>query len=112
MLAYEEILVAKASTQNGVRNVVLVHGGFVDGSGWKGGLPSLEAEWLYGPRATFPGAINLLKDQGQTLKGLRKDKTNVLYCYSQVCHLMELDGVAGRRFRDRKVMRFSKSRVA
>ena len=35
----------------------------------------------------IPGAINLPKDQWQTLKGLRKDKTNVLYCYSQVCHL-------------------------
>ena len=35
----------------------------------------------------IPGAVNLPKDQWQTLKGLRKDKTNVLYCYSQVCHL-------------------------
>ena len=34
-----------------------------------------------------PGAINLPKDQWPTLKGLRKDKTNVVYCYSQVCHL-------------------------
>lgn len=35
----------------------------------------------------IPGAINLPKDQWQTLKGLCKDKTNVLYCYSLVCHL-------------------------
>ena len=35
----------------------------------------------------IPGAINLPKDQWQTLKGLRKDKVNVLYCYSLVCHL-------------------------
>ena len=35
----------------------------------------------------IPGAVNLPKDQWQTLKGLRKDKTNVLYCYSHVCHL-------------------------
>lgn len=35
----------------------------------------------------IPGAINLPKDQWQTQKGLRKDKTNVLYCYSIVCHL-------------------------
>jgi rhodanese-related sulfurtransferase len=33
------------------------------------------------------GAVNLPKDQWSTLKGLRKDKTNVLYCYSHVCHL-------------------------
>ncbi|MEP6887037.1 MAG: rhodanese-like domain-containing protein [Nitrospirales bacterium] len=35
----------------------------------------------------IPGAINLPKDKWQTLEGLRKDKTNVLYCYSHVCHL-------------------------
>ena len=35
----------------------------------------------------IPGAVNLPKDQWTSLKGLRKDKTNVLYCYSQVCHL-------------------------
>jgi rhodanese-related sulfurtransferase len=35
----------------------------------------------------IPGAVSLPKDQWHTLKGLRKDKTNVLYCYSIVCHL-------------------------
>ena len=35
----------------------------------------------------IPGAINLPKDRWHTLNGLRKDKMNVLYCYSQVCHL-------------------------
>ena len=35
----------------------------------------------------IPGAINLPKDQWSSLNGLRKDKTNVLYCYSMVCHL-------------------------
>jgi rhodanese-related sulfurtransferase len=35
----------------------------------------------------IPGAINLPKDKWHTLEGLRKDKTNVLYCYSLVCHL-------------------------
>ena len=35
----------------------------------------------------IPGAVNLPKDQWRSLKGLRKDKINVLYCYSQVCHL-------------------------
>jgi rhodanese-related sulfurtransferase len=62
----------------------------------------------------IPGAVNLPKDQWQSLKGLRKDKTNVLYCYSIVCHLaataavefagrgypvMELDG-GWRRWKD------------
>ena len=35
----------------------------------------------------IPGAVNLPKDKWQALGGLRKDKTNALYCYSQVCHL-------------------------
>ena len=35
----------------------------------------------------IPGAVNLPKDQWHTLAGLRKDKTNVLYCYTLVCHL-------------------------
>ena len=35
----------------------------------------------------IPGAINLPHDQWSTRKGLRKDKTNVLYCCSIGCHL-------------------------
>jgi rhodanese-related sulfurtransferase len=35
----------------------------------------------------IPGAVNFPKDKWNTLSGLRKDKINVLYCYSQVCHL-------------------------
>lgn len=35
----------------------------------------------------IPGAVSLPKDRWHTLGGLRKDTTNVLYCYSQVCHL-------------------------
>jgi len=35
----------------------------------------------------IPGAVNLPKDKWHALTGLRKDKINVVYCYSQVCHL-------------------------
>jgi len=35
----------------------------------------------------IPGAVNLPKDEWATVKHLRKDKVNVLYCYSIVCHL-------------------------
>lgn len=47
-----------------------------------------------------PGAVNLPHDQWQTLKGLSKDKVNVLYCYSQVCHLAKSAAVefAGKGF--------------
>ena len=34
-----------------------------------------------------PGAVNLPHDKWNTGEGLRKDTLNVLYCYSQVCHL-------------------------
>lgn len=35
----------------------------------------------------IPTAINLPREKWGTLEGLSKDKTNVLYCYTQVCHL-------------------------
>jgi rhodanese-related sulfurtransferase len=50
-----------------------------------------------------PGAVNLPEDVWDSQKGLSKDKMNVIYCYSIVCHLaakfaalgfpvMEMDG--------------------
>ena len=35
----------------------------------------------------IPGAINLPKNKWDSLRGLAKNKTNVVYCYSQQCHL-------------------------
>ena len=35
----------------------------------------------------IPGAINLSKERWDTFTGLSKEKTNMLYCYSEVCHL-------------------------
>jgi rhodanese-related sulfurtransferase len=35
----------------------------------------------------IPGAINLPQEKWDTLEGLSKNKPNILYCYSQVCHL-------------------------
>jgi rhodanese-related sulfurtransferase len=35
----------------------------------------------------IPGAINLPKEKWDTREGLSKDRTNVLYCYTQQCHL-------------------------
>jgi len=35
----------------------------------------------------IPGAVNLPREKWPTLEGLERDKTNVLYCYSHVCHL-------------------------
>src|SRR2546430_6298875 len=38
-------------------------------------------------KAHIPGAINLPKEKWETLEGLQHDKVNVVYCYTQVCHL-------------------------
>ena len=35
----------------------------------------------------IPGAISLPKNKWENLQELRKDKTNVVYCYTQQCHL-------------------------
>jgi rhodanese-related sulfurtransferase len=35
----------------------------------------------------LPGAINLPNGQWHKASGLSRDKTNVVYCYSQTCHL-------------------------
>ena len=35
----------------------------------------------------IPGALNLPKEQWHEPIGLEKGKTNVIYCYSQQCHL-------------------------
>ena len=35
----------------------------------------------------IPGAINLPKNKWDSPQGLSKEKTNVVYCYTQQCHL-------------------------
>jgi rhodanese-related sulfurtransferase len=35
----------------------------------------------------IPGAINLPKSRWDSLEGLSRDRTNVVYCYTQQCHL-------------------------
>ena len=38
-------------------------------------------------KAHIPGAVNLPKGKWHEPKGLSKEKLNILYCYSQTCHL-------------------------
>jgi rhodanese-related sulfurtransferase len=38
-------------------------------------------------RGHIPGAINLPEDTWHTLAGLSKKRANIVYCYSEVCHL-------------------------
>jgi rhodanese-related sulfurtransferase len=35
----------------------------------------------------IPGAINLPKENWRNPEGLQKNKTNIVYCYTQQCHL-------------------------
>ena len=35
----------------------------------------------------IPGAINLPKEKWSTFAGLSRDRTTVVYCYDQQCHL-------------------------
>lgn len=37
--------------------------------------------------ARIPGAINLPKGKWNAPRGISRDRLNVLYCYSQTCHL-------------------------
>lgn len=34
-----------------------------------------------------PGSLNLPRDRWPSFEGLRKDRTNIVICYSHVCHL-------------------------
>jgi rhodanese-related sulfurtransferase len=35
----------------------------------------------------IPGAVNIPREKWQNPQGLSRDKTNVVYCYTQQCHL-------------------------
>src|SRR5258705_3338107 len=44
VLGYQEVFMSQARANGGVKNVVLVHGGFVDGSGWQGVYDTLKKD--------------------------------------------------------------------
>ena len=44
-------------------------------------------------RGHLPGAINLPREKWNAPEGLSKEKLNVLYCYSHVCHLAAVAAV-------------------
>ncbi|MHC4075272.1 MAG: rhodanese-like domain-containing protein [Planctomycetota bacterium] len=35
----------------------------------------------------IPGAVNLPRERWSSFAGLTKDRVNIVYCYSEVCHL-------------------------
>lgn len=38
-------------------------------------------------KSHVPGAVNLPENRWRTLEGLSRDVPNIVYCYSQTCHL-------------------------
>src|SRR5437667_9652295 len=44
VLGDQEVFMSQATADGGVKNVVLVHGGFVDGSGWQGVYETLKKD--------------------------------------------------------------------
>src|SRR5436305_7633164 len=44
VFGYQEVFMSQATADGGVKNVVLVHGGFVDGSGWQGVYETLKKD--------------------------------------------------------------------
>ena len=46
----------------------------------------------------IPGAVSLPKDNWDAFSDLSRDKTNIIYCYSQVCHLA---AAAAKHFSER-----------
>ena len=44
VLGYQEVSMSQARANGGIKNVVLVHGGFVDGSGWQGVYDTLKKD--------------------------------------------------------------------
>ena len=45
-------------------------------------------------RGHVPGAVSLPSERWEKPAGLKKEKVNVLYCYSQTCHLAAAAAVA------------------
>jgi hypothetical protein len=43
-LGYQKVRMSQAKAHGGVKNVVLLHGGFVDGSGWQGVYDTLKKD--------------------------------------------------------------------
>src|SRR5258706_7985756 len=73
MLGVGETLMAQAGASGGVRNVVLVHGGFVDGSGWQGVYNALKKNGYMVSIVQNP-TISLADDVAGTKRDLAAQK--------------------------------------
>ena len=85
------LTVSAAEAKEYFRNKMAFTAGPVQVSEWiEEGAPicvvDVRAEEDY-KKGHVPGAISLPKKHWGSLEGLRKDRNNILYCYSQTCHL-------------------------
>ena len=69
MLGVGEILMAQPNASGNVKNVVLVHGGFVDGSGWQGVYKALKKDGYTVTIVQNP-TISLADDVGVTKRAI------------------------------------------
>jgi pimeloyl-ACP methyl ester carboxylesterase len=69
VFGFGEVLMSQTSNSAGVRNVVLVHGGFVDGSGWEGVHKTLKKEG-YSVSIVQNATISLADDVATTKRTL------------------------------------------
>ena len=65
VLGYQEVSMSQAKANGGVKNVVLVHGGFVDGSGWQRVYDTLKKDGYTVSIAQIP-TISLVDDVAMT----------------------------------------------
>src|SRR5262245_52204542 len=73
----QEVLMSEAKAVGGVKNVVLVHGGFVDGSGWQGVYDTLKADG-YNVSVVQNPTISLADDVAVTKRTLATQDGRVI----------------------------------
>jgi len=74
MVGYQEGAMSQAKAADGIKNVVLVHGGFVDGSGWQGVYDALRKDGyavsiVQNPTTTLADDVAVTKRTLATLNG-------------------------------------------
>ena len=69
VIGYQEVRMSQATASGGVKNVVLVHGGFVDGSGWQGVYDHLKKDG-YNVTIVQNPTISLADDVAVTKRAL------------------------------------------
>jgi pimeloyl-ACP methyl ester carboxylesterase len=81
VLGYQEVSMSQAKANGGIKNVVLVHGGFVDGSGWQGVYDTLKKDGYTVSIVQNP-TISLADDVAVTKRTLAQNGPVILVGHS------------------------------